>query len=157
MKLCRECYAVLPEPSEKGHRRRKFCNDACKQRFYRKHRSERKQLQHTPFWQEQAEFWRSRCDELQAKLDKEQKYGDTLEKALASLQEKQDWLEARLSAVEGMLRIEPISPEGERILQKAEKELDADFKRNMQEFRRELDALSQEMRDLLHTALYGPE
>src|SRR5690242_4958907 len=104
MEICKACYKPLPAPAQKGHRSRKFCNAACKQRFYRKHRSERKRWEHTPFWKEQADFWQKQAEQQSRDLERERQYGDRLEEALhvsqgqyERLRERQEWLEARLS------------------------------------------------------------
>jgi chromosome segregation ATPase len=150
MPLCKACNAVLPEPNEKAHRRQKFCNTACKQRFYHKHRTKRKRDEHTPFYKEQAEFWQARYEETQKELERERRNGDELEKRLVLLQERMDglqerreWIEARLSAAEGLLHIEPVSPETERALQ----QFDDAFRDVMKRLQAELDALARELRD----------
>lgn len=54
MHLCSQCYAVLPEPTDNAHRRRKFCNAACKQKFYRRHNGKR-DVHTNKFWQARYE------------------------------------------------------------------------------------------------------
>jgi chromosome segregation ATPase len=151
MPLCKACNAVLPEPNKMAHRRRKFCNAACKQRFYRKHRSERKRDEHTPFYKEQAEYWQARYKETQQELERERRNGDELEKRLTLLQERMDglqeqreWIEARLSAAEGLLHIEPVSPETERALQ----QFDDAFRDAVKRLQAELDAIARELRTM---------
>ena len=141
MAVCHACYHLLPEPTTRGHRTRKFCNAACKQRYYRQHRSERKQREHTPFWKEHAQFWQRLAEEKEADLKEERRLGDMLLEWMNEHREKQDWLEARLEAVEKILHIEPVSPGMKRMLAQVRKDLDEDFKREMRQFRADLDAL----------------
>jgi hypothetical protein len=84
MRLCKACYAVLPEPVEKAHRRRKFCNDACKQRYYRQHTGKRDA--HTNrFWQKRSQDWQDLYRKASAELEKERRWNDMLRQALDDL------------------------------------------------------------------------
>lgn len=88
MRTCVWCNSPLPEPEKKGHRRREFCNDRCKQHHYTWH----KQMKHDadmlaePYWKvaysalvEHYKFIEKLLLDRVADLTKAQKYIGELE------------------------------------------------------------------------------
>jgi len=83
------CGKSLPESTNKGHRRREFCNNTCKQRHYLWHQ----QIRHDadalaePYWRtaylalvERYKWLEGMVQARLLDLEKERKYTDELEK-----------------------------------------------------------------------------
>ncbi|GCF10874.1 hypothetical protein [Dictyobacter arantiisoli] len=88
MRTCVWCDKPLPEPQSKGHRRREFCSNQCKQRHYLWH----KQMKHDadmiaePYWKaaysvlvERYKWIELRLQERISDLEEEQRRVDRLE------------------------------------------------------------------------------
>src|SRR5436305_10983555 len=94
MRTCVWCDAPLPEPPSKGHRRRQFCSDTCKQR----HSIWHKQMKHDadsladPYWRAAYGLLRERYKWVELRL----------QERLADLEEKQQWREYYQKKLEDM-------------------------------------------------------
>jgi len=54
MRTCVYCESPLPESTYKGHRRREYCNDACKNKNYREYKKTKHDIDKVaePYWKE---------------------------------------------------------------------------------------------------------
>jgi hypothetical protein len=107
MRTCVWCDKPLPEPIHKGHRRREFCDNRCKQQHYLWHR----QMKHDaemlvdPYWRavysvlvEQYKLLELRLQERIADLEEERKRTDMLEERLQYLTQRHEDLQADYAA-----------------------------------------------------------
>lgn len=89
MRTCVWCDGPLPEPQEKGHRRREFCSDSCKQKHYLWHRRMKQDADRVAetYWKaaykalvEQYKALEVIVQERLSDLEEERKRADELEK-----------------------------------------------------------------------------
>jgi hypothetical protein len=74
----------LPEPADAGHRKRKFCNDACKQRYYRRHKRIARIVgaPFEPIFQASWELLNQQYERALSELAEEREQGDILRSML---------------------------------------------------------------------------
>lgn len=103
MRTCVWCDGPLPETEHKGHRRREFCSDSCKQKHYLWH----KKMKHDagilaePYWKFKYFEIVSQCKWLEEKLQdrvndlkKEREYTDSLERDVQHYIKKAEAIQA---------------------------------------------------------------
>jgi chromosome segregation ATPase len=103
VRTCVWCDKPLPEPSQKGHRRREFCDDRCKQQHYLWHKQMKRDATSLaePYWRDaykalvdQYRWLEDRLQERLADLDKKNREIDELEKRVQYWQDHYEALVA---------------------------------------------------------------
>jgi|SRR5579859_3470351 len=84
MGRCANCYEPLPLPTRRGGRRQKFCNQACEQQFYRRHKKAAKEVDaHLQrLFKMSFKVLEEMHDTARAQLDEERAHVDLLESLL---------------------------------------------------------------------------
>jgi len=101
MRTCVWCDSPLPEPQQKGHRRREFCNNACKLRHHRWY----KKMQHDagmiadPYWKVAYGVLVEQYKLLEQQLQ------DCMND-LTEMQERVDIFEARIDTLKELRRLD---------------------------------------------------
>jgi phage regulator Rha-like protein len=103
MRTCVWCDKPLPEPQHKGHRRREFCSDTCKQQHYLWH----KKMKHDadmlaePYWKatykvlvEDYKWLEGKLQERLSDFEKEQNYNDILKQQLQHYKQRDEDIQA---------------------------------------------------------------
>ena len=107
MRTCVWCDGPLPEPQGKGHRRREFCCDSCKQKHYLWHKKMRHDadILEEPYWKiaygELVRRYKWIEEKLQERindLEKERKYTDSLEREVQQYMKKAEAIQADCAA-----------------------------------------------------------
>jgi len=107
MRTCVWCDKPLPEPTHKGHRRREFCDDRCKQQHYlwhKKMRHDTDMLTET-YWKaayrglvEQYQLLEKMLQKRNSELAEERERSDILAKGLEYYAQRCDDLQADYTA-----------------------------------------------------------